>query len=64
MNIQGMNCAKSCWSSCNGILSFPTQPSVHWALLSEATVFTERAAEWFDCALPLQLTPAVKDLHH
>lgn len=54
MNIQGMNCAKSCWSSCNGIFSFPTQLSARWALLSEATVFTGGAAEWFDCTLPLQ----------
>lgn len=43
--------------------SFPTQPSVHWALLSEAIVFTGMAVEWFDCTLPLQLTPTVKDLH-
>jgi len=64
MNLQGMNSVKSCWSSCNGIFSFSTRPSVHWAMLSEATVFTARAAVWWDCTLPLQLTPAVKDLHH
>lgn len=64
MNIQGMKCAKSCLTSWSGIFSCPTQPSVHWALLSEAAVFTGKAEECLDCTLLLKLTPAVKDLYN
>lgn len=64
MNIQGMKCAKSCLTSWSGIFSCPTQPSVHWALQSEAAVFTGKAEECLDCTLLLKLTPAVKDLYN
>lgn len=64
MNIQGMKCAKSCSTSWNVIFSCPSHPSVHWGLLSEAAVFTEKAEEWCDCTLLLKVTPAVKDLYN
>lgn len=56
-----MKCAKSCSTSWNGVISCTTQPCVHWALLSEAAVFTGKAKEWLDCTWSLKLTPAVKD---